>query len=523
MATALFGAGAHWVAAIGGQALGTWLGSSSNGCDCSCHFDASPDEALIGLLKGQLDRCGPEHLHGQPTFTPACPEPGHTRLELALSLVLGLVLGAVLRERPSQWPMAASRTAKALETLQVGTRVLAYYEQEDNYWHERILVGRITATRWVVVTPHFDIYEEDFADALQLCPVGPLGGLPTKLSGHILRTDMDRYKRNEARLLAEGKQLASEIRREEGLPDEPHGALAPPPAPGGVLLGRADAVDAPRWVALEARVGYRPGDELPAGTVPVAILGDRGICELADGTKLAVAKADTYEGTPTPRQERQAAEQDLRTLPVKYDSGGSRVRDFSEAVDIMSSSPQLDFPVLGPRATVWLVQQFRGLGQTPLQRHMWWRQTQNLTAADAGVDEHQFLSELLEMGAEKDQLNEGELATFEAVSRRCQLWEEVYANRLREHEAGAVRSAGGSAWLDEREIFLGQERGRGGALVCPSLQSWVASRLQEEAAVLKERRKGREEKIIARGGVEENSTTRPKAKAKAKGGADGAS
>eukprot|EP00959_Pyramimonas_sp_CCMP1952_P042090 880262-Pyramimonas_sp.AAC.1 len=66
--------------------------------------------------------------------------------------------------------MAASRTAKALETLQVGTRVLAYYEQEDNYWHERILVGRITATRWVVVTPHFDIYEEDFADALQLCP-----------------------------------------------------------------------------------------------------------------------------------------------------------------------------------------------------------------------------------------------------------------------------------------------------------------------------------------------------------------
>ncbi|CAK0817209.1 unnamed protein product, partial [Prorocentrum cordatum] len=379
--------------------------------------------ALIGLLKGQLDRCGPEHLHGQPTFTPACPEPGHTRLELGLSLVLGLVLGAVLRE--------------ALETLQVGTRVLAYYEQEDNYWHERILVGRITATRWVVVTPHFDIYEEDFADALQLCPVGPLGGLPTKLSGHILRMDMDRYKRNEARLLAEGKQLASEIRREEGLPDEPHGALAPPPAPGGALLDRADAGGAPRWVALEARAGYRPGDELPAGSVPVAILGDRGICELADGTKLAVAKADTYEGTPTPRQERQAAEQDLRTLPVKYDSGGSRVRDFAEAVDIMSSNPQLDFPVLGPRTTLWLVQQFRRLGQTPLQRHMWWRQTQNLTAADAGVDEHQFLSELLEMGAEKDQLNEGELATFEAVSRRCQLWEEVYANRLRAHEAGA--------------------------------------------------------------------------------------
>eukprot|EP00959_Pyramimonas_sp_CCMP1952_P000537 10238-Pyramimonas_sp.AAC.1 len=93
------------------------------------------------------------------------------------------------------------------------------------------------------------------------------------------------------------------------------------------------------------------------------------------------------------------------------------------------------------------------------------------------------------MGATKDQLNEGELGVFEAISRRCQLWEEVYANRLREHEAGAVRDSGGSAWLDEREIFLGQERGRGGALVSPDLQTWVSGRLQSEAAVLKERRK----------------------------------
>eukprot|EP00959_Pyramimonas_sp_CCMP1952_P310196 6492146-Pyramimonas_sp.AAC.1 len=66
---------------------------------------------------------------------------------------------------------------------------------------------------------------------------------------------------------------------------------------------------------------------------------------------------------------------------------------------------------------------------------MWWGQTRNLTAADAGVDDHQCLSELLEMGATKEQLNERELGASEAISRRCQLWGEVYANRLREHEA----------------------------------------------------------------------------------------
>ncbi|CAK0810326.1 unnamed protein product, partial [Prorocentrum cordatum] len=94
-----------WAAAISGQALGTWLGGTSqgHGCECSCHFEASPDEALIGLLKGQLDRCGPEHLHGQPAFAPDCPAcapcpPGHTGLEVVLALLLGLVLGAVLRE-----------------------------------------------------------------------------------------------------------------------------------------------------------------------------------------------------------------------------------------------------------------------------------------------------------------------------------------------------------------------------------------------------------------------------------------
>ncbi|CAK0877830.1 unnamed protein product, partial [Prorocentrum cordatum] len=307
--------------------------SSSSGCDCSCLLDAAPDEAFIGLLKGQLGRCGLEHLHGQPSFTPACPEPGHTRLGLALSLVLGLVVGAVLR--------------KALENLRVGVWVLGHYDQEDNYWHECSLVSRITAAKWVVVTPHSDIYEEDFADALDLCQVGPLGGLPTKLSGHILGTDIIRFKRHKGRLFSEGKQLASDICREEGLPEEPQGALAPPPALDGALMDRADAGDVPRWVALEACAGYRPGDGLQAGTVPGAIVGDGGICEPADGFKLAVAKADTYEGTPTPRQDRQAAEQTFRTLLVKYGGGGNRVRIFAESVDITTSNSQLDFPGCG--------------------------------------------------------------------------------------------------------------------------------------------------------------------------------
>ena len=113
----------------------------------------------------------------------------------------------------------------------------------------------------------------------------------------------------------------------------------------------------------------------------------------------------------------------------------------------------LGWPIKGPRTTKWLYEQFRRLAQSPTQRHMWWRQVQGLGAADPGVDEHQFLSEVLEAAVQVDQVNASNLAAFEMISRRYQLWEEIYAHTLRESEAGAT--AHGSAWLDERSIFLG--------------------------------------------------------------------
>ena len=56
---------------------------------------------------------------------------------------------------------------------------------------------------------------------------------------------------------------------------------------------------------------------------------------------------------------------------------------------------------------------------------------------------------------------------------------------------------------------MGQQRGRGSALVAPELKEWVAERLQKEAAVLKERRKAREEKVLAQGSVPSHSSAPP--------------
>ena len=38
-----------------------WLGPSA--CDCHCHFGATEaDDRLLDIVRGQLDRCGPDHL-----------------------------------------------------------------------------------------------------------------------------------------------------------------------------------------------------------------------------------------------------------------------------------------------------------------------------------------------------------------------------------------------------------------------------------------------------------------------------
>ena len=148
---------------------------------------------------------------------------------------------------------------------------------------------------------------------------------------------------------------------------------------------------------------------------------------------------------------------------------------------------------MGPRTTRWVPKVIRAAGFTPMQRHFRWRSILCLQAVDAGVDEHHFLSELLEAAGCFDQLNCSELLCVEMVCRRYQLWEEVYSASLREADAGAEAGP----WMEERVLFQGGERSKGHALVCPALESWAADQLQCESAILMERRKGREERLLA--------------------------
>ena len=140
--------------------------------------------------------------------------------------------------------------------------------------------------------------------------------------------------------------------------------------------------------------------------------------------------------------------------------------------------------------------------------------------ADAGVEEHRFLCEVLEAAATFDQVNCGELVSMENVARRLQIWEEAYSKDLLAANTGG--EADDSMWVEERRLFSGAPRARHGALVCPKLEKHVAERLAERAALLKEKRKGREEHILAKplgGGLAaEPKGRRPKGGGRGNGG-----
>ena len=84
---------AFWAWSVSAAAAAIWLVPSRCVCHCSGN---QADDSLLQILKSQLDRCGPEALHGFPQ--PTCPEPvgplGDGRgAILAVVFIFGILIG----------------------------------------------------------------------------------------------------------------------------------------------------------------------------------------------------------------------------------------------------------------------------------------------------------------------------------------------------------------------------------------------------------------------------------------------
>ena len=146
----------------------------------------------------------------------------------------------------------------------------------------------------------------------------------------------------------------------------------------------------------------------------------------------------------------------------------------------------------------------------------------------------------LQLAGTYDQLDLGNLAIAEAITRRMQLIEYQYTERARESQRGGM--AGGTApasvtgfavmTSDESDLFDGVGRLDSVVCVCPRLIEWISAELKKTADIDKHARKAREEKALAKGlhdlsapplNVDLPKTPAPKPKGPGKGGKDGKS
>ena len=376
--------------------------------------------------------------------------------------------------------------------------------------HERLCLAQVGPRRWIMATPHFDVYEEDLDEYASVYPVGKLGGIDSSL----LDRDRVKFKNDELRtrlsaLLVDGEADAQGLREPNFVPNGPGSASREARGTSAAALGATPnlrafsnvnlVVPEPQsiWVAMEAAGGFKVGDVVPhAANMPC--IGDRGLYVLpgtsgASSASIAVGRVGTVAVPAAPAP----AVDDMRTMAVKYKpgQGTDRGRSFADGVANALEHSFPDWPLEGPRTCQWLLSAFVSSDTTPCRRHFWWRSILGLGASDEGVEEHEFLSELLELSMAFDQVNSPDLVVFEHISRRFQLWEEIYSDQLRDNSAGTHGQGGLDT--EERSLYLGRKASPSAALVSPALQTWVSTRVAERSAILKERRKGREERRLA--------------------------
>ncbi|CAK0909111.1 unnamed protein product, partial [Prorocentrum cordatum] len=182
---------------------------------------------------------------------------------------------------------------------------------------------------------------------------------------------------------------------------------------------------------------------------------------------------------------------DDRLLAMAKDSSGIRKKLFRDAVLEVTESPWPGWPLLGPRTTAWCVRFIAEQDSHPRARHTKWLHETGLTQSDPGVADHEVAMRAFEFGLVYDQVNVGELVSFELLARRAQMAEWRYRDRL------APRRADETA--EDEHLYMGTGETRGLIMMAPFLVEHISTELHRESQVMKEKRKLREERQLAKG------------------------
>ena len=409
--------------------------------------------------------------------------------------------------------------------MESGQLALVNYGEAPVVWHARLLLAPTTGSSWIILTPDYDRYEEQL-DQFNPDYVGFefLGDNPN-IPGHIPAAAVYGFAPLDPAFLAgevrQAKVEANAIRVSRGLPPlAPAGAPAavgvvapvaplPPPQPPGVLGMAAPVVPAvapmppaapgaavPQtqvWVCVETAGGRKKGDivcidpaALPVGSV---VLGNHGVVpDLLGGVDGCFVRKVNQQDAAGYQLD------DLRILPIKFDAQGVRRRDFNGGVaDMVEGTPQggglqLD----GPTTSLNILKALRDQNFTPTTFHEYWLRSSEIPKGNRSVYEHEVLSRILESMVTVDQLNVCSLQAAELLVRRMQVIREAH------------RISPSNPDYSASDHMMGWRYKKGGQVIDAALAAHVATELQNEAAILKEARKAREEENNRRRGAGKN-------------------
>ena len=402
-----------------------------------------------------------------------------------------------------------------MSSLAPGTYAFVQYNDpaDNGLWHERLILGWVSGSEYIVMTPDGDVFIEqlDSANAdlsgIRFSPSS--GGLPAGLTGAPLyRFAAQPAGAELTALLNEGASHARVERQARGLAQPPGAGMAggpggvapavvpiplpvaPPPAVAGgpppPPLAPRVAPAAGSWVFDVPGPSHVIGQEFlfPAGgldfgghvfisvngaiTTGCFVQADTNLDEWAAERQLFL-----MQGEPRLLPRRQPAE------PVPFTRDSASLRKDAR-VEIRLKGP----PTMGDSVTALMARSPGGF----MASHERWLVESKVPATSRSAREHRVVSKALELGQSVDGVNLANLTSMEYLNRRRQLLEEAHKT---DPDKGNFEGA---------HHFMGEDDDGAGTLVAPSLRSHVAGEFGKEAAIEKERRKAREAKKPPPGG-----------------------
>lgn len=386
-------------------------------------------------------------------------------------------------------------------------------------WHVRLLLAHVGGDLWVVMSPDLGVFVEKLSLTNQdLAAVRfregpdstPLGVAEEDIYGFDAYPSAAELKQ----LFFEGEAMASAERSRLGWGSPSaggRGASLPRQAADAEPPGRPGAGSEERRAAGAGAAGAGSRQDGLSGLVQALgsgatgcsgdlrpLVGDAGAGSggAARAPDLAASALDFSRALGGGDRDVDAdvglgGGSDARKLSVLFDEQGRRHRCFQSSMERCKEDSWSDWPVRDPRTAAWTLRFIESVHRTPTNHHTTWRSLCRLGPHDAGVSEHKTICRALEAAACYDQCNIFNSGAVEVLIRKLQLIEEKHRDRL-------LQNQGHQDYGDDAHLYLGGSGPRGGAAVCPALQTWIAEELSRESAVLKEKRKAREERSLAR-------------------------